>query len=330
MSRKPLKITILLLLIVITNITVFKIFNSASLLAAALQDSVIDLGVKTVICLLLDIALLLLMLKAYNIRLFVTDLYNSRTLIWRLSLNDFKTKYAGSYLGITWAFVQPVVTIVLYWIVFQYGLRVALPTGGVPFAVWLIAGMVPWFFFMDALANATNSMIEYSYLVKKVVFKVSVLPIVKVISALLVHLVFVVFLVILCMIFVGMPTIYAMQFVYYSFCTFCLALAISYATASIVVFFRDLTQIISIILMIGMWATPILWPISYVSEKYLWIFKLNPMFYVVDGFRDSFLYSTWFWHKPIQTIWFWVVCLGCLAIGVAVFRKLKPHFADVL
>ena len=78
----------------------------------------------------------------------IKELYRNKALIWNLSKNDFKTKYAGSYLGIFWAFVQPVVTVLIYWFVFQVGFKSA-PVKEVPFILWLVAGIVPWFFFSD-------------------------------------------------------------------------------------------------------------------------------------------------------------------------------------
>ena len=296
----------------------------------ATQKQKINNLIDITICLLIDIFLALMVRKATSIKILSSDIYNNRTLIWRLAVNDFKTKYTGSYLGLTWAFVQPVITIVLYWIVFQYGLRVALPIIEVPFAVWLIAGMVPWFFFAEALSNATNSMLEYSYLVKKIVFKVSILPMVKILSSLFIHLIFVIFLAVLCIIFVGKPSLQVIQFIYYTICAFALVLALSYITSSIMVFFRDLNQIIAILLQIGMWANPILWHISMASDKYRWIFEISPIYYVIDGYRDAFIFNHWFWEKPFLTLWFWAFCAICLGVGSIVFKRLKPHFADVL
>lgn len=120
------------------------------------------------------------------------ELYHNKRLILSLSRNDFKTKYAGSYLGIVWAFIQPVVTIMVYWFVFTIGLK-AGDMAEYPFVLYLISGIIPWFFFQDALNGGTNALMEYNYLVKKVVFKISILPIVKVLSALFVHAFFVVF-----------------------------------------------------------------------------------------------------------------------------------------
>ena len=105
------------------------------------------------------------------------ELYQNRKLIWKLSKNDFRNKFAGAYFGIIWAFIQPMVTVAVYFVVFQLGLRVQPAATGYPYICWLVSGIIPWFFFSDALPSASNCLLEYSYLVKKVVFKISVLPI---------------------------------------------------------------------------------------------------------------------------------------------------------
>ena len=135
-------------------------------------------------------------------------------MIWNLARNDFKTKYAGSYLGIIWAFINPVITILIYWFVFQYGLKAGSPIKDTSFIYWLMSGLIPWFFFQDALINSTNCMLEYSYLVKKVVFKISVLPIIKIISSIFVHWAFIIFLLIVGLIQGKYPDILTMQIVY--------------------------------------------------------------------------------------------------------------------
>ena len=258
------------------------------------------------------------------------ELYRNRTLIWNLSKNDFKTKYAGSYLGIFWAFVNPIVTILIYWFVFEFGLKATSPINNIPFVLWFIAGIVPWFFFSDALSNATNSFLEYSYLVKKVVFKISVIPIVKIISASLIHLVFITFIIFVYVAYGKLPNIYTFQLVYYSFCTFVLSLAISYATSSIILFFKDLGQIVSIALQIGMWMTPIMWSYTIIPQNLQWIAKLNPMYYIVEGYRDTLINGVWFWQRYNQTVYFWVFVSGTFLLGAIIFKKLKPHFSDVI
>ena len=259
------------------------------------------------------------------------ELYQNRKLVLSLAKNDFKTKYAGSYLGIVWAFIQPIVTILVYWFVFSVGLK-AGPVSDYPFVLYLVSGIVPWFFFQDALNGGTNALIEYNYLVKKVVFKISILPIVKIISALFVHVFFVAFALILCACYGYTPSLYTLQIIYYSVCTFLFVLGLVYATSAIVIFFRDLTQIISIFLQVGVWLTPIMWDINMLSSHpwLIKLFKLNPMYYVVTGYRDSMLGHVGIWNHASWTIYFWVVTILLFGLGSVIFKRLKPHFADVL
>lgn len=250
----------------------------------------------------------------------------------KLAKNDFKTRYAGSYLGIVWAFIQPVITILVYWFVFSVGFRSGTGDLGVPFVLYLVAGIVPWFFFQDALIGGTNSLLEYNYLVKKVVFNISVLPVVKIISAMFVHAFFVLFTIILYAAYGKLPDLYYLQIIYYSGCVFLLVLGLSYATSAIVIFFRDLTQIINIVLQVGVWLTPIMWDVNMLSN-YPWLiklFKLNPMYYIVTGYRDSMLGHVWFWNHWGWTVYFWIVTVVLFALGSWIFKRLKPHFADVL
>ena len=259
----------------------------------------------------------------------VKEVLGSRKLILSLAKNDFKTKYAGSYLGIIWAFVQPIVTVAVYSFVFQVGFRSG-PVMNCPYVLWLIAGLIPWFFFSDALNGGTSTMLEYSYLVKKVVFKISILPIVKILSAMFVHLFFVLITIILFAIFGYYPDLYTLQVVYYSFSLSVFVLALTYATSSVIIFFRDLGQIIGILLQVGIWMTPIMWLESMLPEGLRWIIKLNPIYYIVSGYRDALIHKVWFWEHPYQFAYFWCVTAVVFVLGSIIFRRLKVHFADVL
>lgn len=260
------------------------------------------------------------------------ELFQNRNLIFALAKNDFKTKYAGSYLGIVWAFIQPIVTVLVYWFVFQVGLK-SPGANGFPFVLWMIAGLVPWFFFSDVLNAGTNALLEYSYLVKKVVFKISVLPIVKVISSLFVHLFFIVFAILIFALMGKLPPVQIIQIGYYTFAVICLVVVLSYLTCSITPFFRDFGQIINVILNVGMWATPILWDTTTIPNIPNWLnslLKLNPLYYIVQGYRDSFMNGLWFFEHPWHTLYFWAFVLMAGLISSKVFKRLRVHFSDVL
>ena len=262
------------------------------------------------------------------------ELWQSRKLIWKLAKNDFKTKYAGSYLGIIWAFVQPVITILVYWLVFEKGFsaKAEMFKSGVevPFVVYLTSGLVPRFFFSEAVSSSPNALIEYNYLVKKVVFKISILPLIKILAACFIHVFFVGVLLVIYLIYGYPPSLYLLQLIYYSFCMFVLVLAMSYTLCSVVVFFRDLSQIISIGLQIGMWATPILWNLDALSPEWIMILKLNPLVYIVNGYRSAIYEKEWFFRDFFSTMYFWIVTVVLFGLGAVIFKRLKVHFADVL
>ncbi len=264
------------------------------------------------------------------------ELFQSRRLIWKLSKNDFKKRYAGSYLGIVWAMAQPVVTVLMYWIVFDkvFNARVQFVAGEggeiPPYVLYLTAGLVPWFYFSEAISQGTMALVEYTYLVKKVVFNISILPIIKVIAATFIHVFFVGVLLIVGVCYGYTPTIYTLQLVYYSFCLFLFVLALSYMTSALVVFIRDLQQIINIALQIGMWATPIMWNIDMLPDNVKTLFKLNPLVYIVNGFRSAIFDEEWFWEHFYSSTYFWIFTISMFCIGTLVFRRMRTHFADVL
>ena len=256
-------------------------------------------------------------------------MYKNKELLKNLVKNDFKSRYMNNYLGILWAFIQPTITVLIFWFVFQVGFKSA-PIEKVPFVLWLIAGMIPWFFITEALGSGTNAVLENSFLVKKIVFRVSLLPIVKISSALIVHLFFIFFMLGMFMFYGFEPNLYWTQMIYYLFCSVVLMLGLTWFTSSVVVFFRDLGQIINMVIQFGFWMTPIFWSITMIPEVYRWVFKLNPAYYITQGFRDALINHVWFWEKPKEALTFWAITGLALIGGAVVFRKLRPHFADVL
>ena len=259
----------------------------------------------------------------------IRDIFANRKLLWQLTKRDFKERYLGSYLGILWAFIQPTVTVLIFWFVFQVGFK-SMPINNFPFILWLVCGMFPWFFLSESIQSAANSVIESAFLVKKIVFRVELLPIVKIISALVVHIFFVVVLLMMFAVYGYLPTIYALQIIYYVFAMICLSLGLSWLTSSLSVFFRDVRQLVAMILQFGFWGTPIFWNLKMIPEHFQFILKLNPAYYLVEGYRQIFIYHEWFWTHSALTAYFWAFTLIIMFIGAWCFKKLRPHFADVL
>ena len=262
------------------------------------------------------------------------EIVRKRKLIWDLAKADFRKRFVGSYFGMVWMLVQPIVTVLIYFFIFQVGFKSVPPVPGVPYVLWLIPGIVPWFFYSEALNCVTGCLQEYSYLVKKVVFQVEILPIIKLISCMLVHAFFAGIMLAVFLCYGCFPMATWIQILYYSFAAAMLALAFGYLTSAINVFFKDMAQIVSICLQFGMWLTPIMWIVEASPlmghPVIMKILKLNPMYYIVSGYRDALINKTAFWEYPGLTLWFWGITLFILWAGTTMFKRLRVHFADVL
>ncbi len=260
---------------------------------------------------------------------FIKALYRSRRLLAQLVVNDFKKKYAGNFLGLAWAFIQPIFNILILWFVFQVGFK-SHAIQDVPFILWLMAGMIPWFFISEALNAGTNSIVSNDFLVKKVVFRVGLLPLIPLISSFIIHLFFVLFMLGMFVYYHFYPTVYWLQLLYYMFASFILLLGLSWLTSALTVYIRDVSQFVGMVIQFGFWLTPIFWSIEKVPEQYQWLIKLNPFFYIIEGYRNSVINHKWFWEDMTLTIYFWTVTLVFLVVGALTFKKLRPYFADVL
>lgn len=259
------------------------------------------------------------------------EAWKSKRLIFDLAKDDFKLRFAGAGLGAIWGFIQPLVTILLYWFVFQVGFRSGSVNNGMPYILWLVAGMVPWFFFSEAWIGATNCLYEYSFLVKKVVFKIEILPFVKMLSALFVHVFFIDLIFIFFASYGYYVSVYYFQLLYYLLCEVMLIYALTLITSSLVIFIKDIMQMIGILTQIFFWTIPIVWnPENISNQVVLTILKMNPIYYCIEGYRDSLVNKVGFWEKPLYTLYYWSVILLLLSVGMRIYRKLKKHFADLL
>ena len=199
-----------------------------------------------------------------------------------------------------------------------------------PYAFWFLPGIIVWFFFSDGVLSGANALLEYSYLVKKVRFNIDILPFVKVISSSIVHCFFILFVLFLYIIR-GLPLCWTMlQIPYYTVCAFCITIALARINCALTPFFRDFTQLLEIMLMVLMWACPVMWDISMLPDKLAFLFKMNPLYYIINGYRQSYMNGKWFFQSPWMTLYFWGIVLVLLFAGKRLFNKLKVHFADII
>ena len=260
---------------------------------------------------------------------FFRQIGEKRYLLYQLVKRDLVSKYVDSYLGLTWSILEPLATTVILSAIFKFGFKSGL-VQDIPFFLYMFSGMVAFNFFSTGLSEGTNVIRNYSFLVKKVDFRLSLLPVVKNISCSIFHVIMVSLLIIALMIHGYYPSWYWFQFLYYFFAMNVLVLGVSWMTSAISIFVPDISRLISICLQFLFYLSPVFWSMSNIPEKWAIYFKFNPLFYIIQGYRDSFIYGKGFWDYQIETLYFWSITIFFIFLGSTVFRRLRPHFADVI
>ena len=260
---------------------------------------------------------------------FLIKVYKYRSLIRTMAVREIQTRYAGTLAGFVWSVVNPLMIIVVYWFVFSVGFKVQ-PVGNVPFIVVFLCGMIPWTMFSESLMANTNAIISNAHLVKKTVFPTEILPIVNLVASFITHGIMLVILLVLLLFNNISFSFYNFQFLYYLVALSVFSIGLGWVFSAVNVFYRDTGQILGVITNMWFWLTPIVWIMDIIPREYQSIIKLNPMYYIVDGYKTSFIYHAPFWQNYELGIYFWSVSLFIFVIGGLTFRKLKPEFADVL
>ena len=173
-------------------------------------------------------------------------------------------------------------------------------------------------------------MSEYSYIVKKVVFNIDIIPLAKIVGCMFIHAAFLVIVLVVAFGYGVFTGVYLLQLVYYLVALLLFAVPLAFLCSAVSVFFKDFGQGVAIILNIFTWVTPILWDFAIVPEKFQIIFKINPMFYIVNGFRESILYGVSIFEHPYNALYFWALVIILWVKCIKTYKKLVPHMADVL
>lgn len=252
-----------------------------------------------------------------------------RAMIGAMVLREIRSRFAGTLGGFAWSVINPLAMVLVYWFIFSVGLRVQ-PMGDVPFIVYFVCGMMPWSMFNEALHGGVNSITGNPYLVTKTVFPTEVLPIVYLGASLVSHGAMLAILV-LCMAAGNVPiTWHVVGVPYYLVALMTFTLGLSWLLSALNVFYRDVREVLGVLLNIWFWFTPVVWGFEIVPERLRPIFQLNPMYHIVTGYRNAFIFGQPPWREPWVMAWFWAACAGMFLTGAWIFRRLKPEFPEAL
>lgn len=250
-------------------------------------------------------------------------------MIRTMALREIRNRYVGSFIGMVWSVLHPMVMVFIYWFVFSVGFKMQ-PTGDHPFVIWFFCAYVPFTTFSEMISITSESAIIHKTLIKRTLFPSEILPFIYVVSSGITHLIMLGILVLMLVISGIGFSLYSLQFLIYYLGLIVFMTGLGWLFSALNVFVRDVGQMVKVIMQIWFWATPIFWQLQMLPERYHPLLKLNPLYYIVQGYRDTFLYKVPFWHNLDLTLYFWALALITFAVGGLVFRRLKPEFADVL
>lgn len=248
-----------------------------------------------------------------------------------LLLRDIKERYAGSTIGVFWAFLQPLLFILLYWLVFAQILKIRIKTdtGDIPFLAFLLSGLLPWFAFQEGVMRGASSILDKRNIIKKVIFPMELFPLTSVLAS-LAHNGFgiVVFLVVFFiwkgsisfLQIVSIASILTLQILFTS--------GISMIFSSLSVYIRDIIQVLGVALQMFFYTSTILYPMSTVPEKLKPFILLNPFTALAESYHNTILYGRL--PEKGHVLYVLLVTAVSLVCGIYLFRKLKRGFTDVL
>jgi len=250
------------------------------------------------------------------------ELWNYRHLAFKLAMSEFRLRYKNSILGFFWSLLEPLLMLLVLYVVFTNLMRVNVKH----YQLFLLMGIISWNMLSRGTSMSLNSILGKPSLVKKVYFPREVLVISSCATALLMTLLEFIVFGIFMLIFNVKPAITIMYFPLVLFIEFLLILGLAFGLAALNVYYRDIQYIWAVILQAGFFAAPIIYPMSIVPEKYVWIIMLNPMTRIIDMLRGSVIYSTspLFWDG----IFILAIALVVLSVGYLIFRRLEPGFAE--
>jgi len=256
----------------------------------------------------------------------LAEVWRFRELIWMFALRDLKVRYRQTVVGIAWAVLQPLATMVIFWVLFQL-LRGKPTASGLPYAVTSLCGLLPWQFFAASVTNATLSLIQNANLIQKVYFPKVILPVSSMIPA-LVDFSFAFVLLIGLMFFYGVtPTWAVLLLPFFLLLGFITALAVAMWLSALNAIYRDIQYVVPFVLQIGMFVSPVVYEMdAAIPQKWQWLYSLNPMVSVLEGFRWTLLGMQPPALGPMLVSFAGVAVV--FVSGTFYFRRMERFFSD--
>jgi len=260
-------------------------------------------------------------------------------LILRLSAFEVKSANSNNYLGRLWEILNPTIQLGIYWFVFGIGIRggqnVTMENGAeVPFFIWMVTGMIVWFFVNPAISKSTRSIHSRLQLISKMSFPMSTIPSYVIMAHFYTHLMLIALVMFFLQFTEFKASVYYIQLPYFMFATYIFLFALALITSTLSTIVRDVQQIVQSVLRMLLYVTPLIWHTDKIVLRGMdltFLLKLNPLYYLVEGYRASLLGITWYMVEHARyTLYFWFVILLLFMIGATLHLRFRDRFVDYL
>jgi teichoic acid transport system permease protein len=263
-----------------------------------------------------------------SIQVISGEIWKNRARMMRVIGYDIKIENRGFYLGTLWKIITPLIQISVYWFVFGIGIRGGSPIDGYPFLIWMLAGLVPWFFMRSAISMGAKSILAKSGMLFKIKYPLATVPVGSVLMCMYDHVIMLGIATIVFAIYGIFPNLYWLNILYYIVFAGVFFASLAMILSVIVMLAQDFQNLINSMLLALFFLTPIVWQDNNLPAWVRFILSLNPILYVVNGFRDSIIYQVNFYEHPKRILFFWCVALILFSLGCTMQKKFSNRFID--
>lgn len=264
-----------------------------------------------------------------NVGVVAREIWVNRKRMWRVSKFSYKVLNQDAYLGSFWNVLHPLIQIATYWFVFGIGLRSGRDIDGYPYLIWMLSGLIPWFFMSQCITRGAAAIRKKGIAALKMRYPISTMPLEAVLIALYTHLVMIAILLVTFFFFGYLPSLYWMNLIYYLFYAVVLFTGLGMVTSVLSMLAIDFQKLISSLIRLLFYLTPILWSMERLPVWVQYVLKMNPCLYIVDGFRDSLLYQVPFYLHTYRMVFFWLINLILIVLGSNLQVKYRNQFLDL-
>lgn len=237
-----------------------------------------------------------------------------------------------SKLGMLWSVLDPLIQIFAYWFAFGMGIRGGKPVNGVEYINWMLVGLTPWFFLSAAIRKGTSAIQKKINIITKMKFPISILPTTVIFKELFNHVIML-FVVIIFILIKGVRlnlNLNSLSLIYYMFCAIVFSISLTMVTSVANMFTRDIGKAVNASMRLLMFITPILWTMEKLPKWAVTVMKCNPLFYIIEGYRNSLLFNKSIFLYSKRMLVFWIIVISLFSIGSLLMYKFKHKFIDLI